>query len=51
MPANQALLRRSVCSSPDFRQRITLFATGLGSTPRDCFIVSHTINKGDGHTV
>jgi hypothetical protein len=48
---NQVLLRKSLCNNPDLMQRITLFATGLGDTNKDCTVVSSHLNAGNGNVI
>jgi hypothetical protein len=48
---NQVLLRHSLCDNPELMERITLYATGLGDTKKDCTVVSPTANAGNGNVI
>lgn len=48
MPANQVMLRRTLCDNPQLMRRISLFATGLADTNTDCYVVVGKDNLGNG---
>lgn len=49
MQANKNLFRRSICSNPDFQQRMTYHADMLSDTPhKNCTLFSGEANLGDG---
>ncbi|KAL3131521.1 hypothetical protein ABBQ38_007824 [Trebouxia sp. C0009 RCD-2024] len=49
MPANEQLLRRSICSNPNFQQQLTLHNDMLSDAPHsNCTMFSDEQNLGDG---
>ena len=49
LPANENLLRRSMCSNEDFQQRLTYHTDMLSDAPHNnCTIYSDDANVGDG---
>ena len=49
MQANEHLFRKSICSNPDFQQRLTYHTDMLSDTPhKNCTMFSDEFNYGDG---
>ncbi|KAL3136086.1 hypothetical protein ABBQ32_007109 [Trebouxia sp. C0010 RCD-2024] len=49
MQANEQLFRRSICSNPDFQQRLTFYNDMLSDVPHsNCTLFSDEQNLGDG---
>jgi len=55
MTSNIDMIKRSLCTETNLESgvsgRVTLFPFGLGPKEESCFVISHDINEGDGHTL